>query len=412
MQVASAFAALALLCACKGTPPAVDASTPDASLDATDASDADTERTWHTRLGSACDVRFADDPAWESSTISWVACTDGPPTGCREASTSMAGAIAPLTLRAVGAYTAAGTISMLRVSALPNGKERTYLGPPDGPARVVIETACAGGHYAVGDDSAVLEAGHSFYTGPFSNDPTWDAPTAKLGSELGEVIFDPSLTVTGRSVRAVDARSRVLRTDPTTPLFKALEAQPIFKASLDGVVAKGDVAVFRAETIPEQLGVQVGSSAPVPWYTVARGEGVSAPARDRDTLYWLQGHGRDKNNVFTSIDVFSAPFPTSSARPIAKKVGATGLTTSNDPIAGAGRVAWRTWLDADHSAVDVLDVASSRTVRFTPPRDKTIGRLVWVDDREVAVEIFKAGSRSMTGRMQTWRIALAGLPPP
>ncbi len=299
---------------------------------------------------------------------------------------------------------------MLRAGPLAHNLERYFLGPPDGPANVVIETTCASHalYSAVGDDSAMIGVDKTFFTGPFANTFGWRIPSGTLGPELGEVIMSSSIAITSRSIRSVDERSRVLRTDPTAPPFRAHDALPIFSSSLDGVVARQAVTVFVAESIPEKFGIQIGALPPEIWYTAAAGEGLSAPARDGDQIVWFYGHGRDNNNHFTSIDVFSAAFPLSNAPPVRRKIGTTKLRTMTEPIAGAGHVAYKSWLDAAHSMVLVLDSASGRTVQFTPPHDRTIGRLVWVNDQEVAIEIVDANRRTMSALL--WRISLASMP--
>jgi len=271
---------------------------------------------------------------------------------------------------------------------------------------------------AIGADGAALEihgpAGEtSFLAGPFTTDAAWQAPAASFGpTEFGEVILGAPPAVADRSIRAVDARMRVFRSTPSTGAFKTWPVGSQFRVGLEQAVARGDTTLFLSESIPEVIGAQIGAAAPAAWYTAPAGGGVSAPAIDDATVYVLVGAGRDKNNGYTSVEVFSAPLPTSTpAAPAAlRRVGATSLHAMDAPIAGAGHVAWRVWLDPDHTAVDVLDVASSRRVRFTPPPARRVGRLVYVDDAELAVVVVDAANRSMTAPTWTWRVRLDALP--
>jgi hypothetical protein len=309
---------------------------------------------------------------------------------------------------------------LVRIAGLAGPRERYVLGPPDGPARMMLDASCAGGSgtqpgsFAVADDGALLSfdsrSERTFFAGPFADDPAWHSPVARLTeAALGEAILNEPLTVSGRSIRAVDARQRVLRSSAGT--FSARAAGPRFRGSLDHAVARGDVTVFRVETIPEAFGIQIGDTAPTIWLQPAAGLGVSAPALDGNELYWLQGKGRDKNNGFSSIEVFSATFPTSASPPLPRRIASTASTILSEPAAGGGHVAYEVLVGHDgRAAVDVLDVATSRTVRFDPPASRTAARIVYVDAKELAVEVTEARGRSMTAPMWTWRVELAGLP--
>jgi hypothetical protein len=414
--------ALLGLVACKqsGTPTApLDGASPTPS-GAVPAGDASVVTKW-SKLDPVGSCDLAVTGASPSGLV-WKACSGGPrPPDCSELTTTLS--TSPFgTLRAVGAATSSGTMLFVRIAGLADHHERYVLGPPDGPARLMLDASCAGGHgtqpgsFAVSGDGALLSfdslGDRAFFAGPFSDDPVWHAPAAHLTqSALGEAILNEPLTVSGRSIRAVDARQRVLRSSPTAGSFSAQAAGPLFRGSLDHAVARGDVTVFRVETIPEAFGIQVGDTAPALWFQPAAGQGVSAPAIDASELYWLQGKGRDRNNGFSSIEVFSAPFPTSSSPPSPRRIASTATTILSEPTAGAGHVAYEVLVDPDRrAAVDILEVATSRTVRFEPPASKTVARIVYVDAKEVAVEVTDARERSMTSPMWTWRITLAGLP--
>lgn len=412
-------AALFFLIACKQAPPAPGdavAPVPSASVPLPDAAVA---TSW-TKLApvGACELAIAGS---SPSGLAWNACSGGPPT-CRELATTLPTAPFGSTLRATGAATNGGTMLLVRVAGLPDRHERYVLGPPDGPARVILDASCdashgtQGGSFAVGADGALLSfdsrGERTFFAGPFTDDPAWRAPAARLTeAALGEAILNEPLTVSGRSIRAVDARQRLLRSSVAAGTFSARAAGPLFRGSLDHVVARGDVTVFRVETIPEAFGVQLGDAAPAIWLQPARGLGMSAPALDGSELYWLQGQGRDKNNGFSSIEVFSAAFPTSASPPSPRRIASTASTILSEPVAGAGHVAYEVLVGGGRTAVDVLDVASSRTVRFDPPASRSVARIVFVDAKELAVEVTDtARVRSMTAPMWTWRVELAGLP--
>jgi len=413
-------AALLFLIACKqaGTPPATgDAVAPAPSASA--PAEAAAAATW-SKLApvGACELAIAGS---SPNDLTWNACSGGPPT-CRELATTLPTAPFGTTVRAVGAATSAGTMLLVRVAGLPDRHERYVLGPPDGPSRVILDASCdsihgtQGGSFAVAADGALLSfvsrGERTFFAGPFGDDPAWRAPAARLTeATLGETILNEPLTVSGRSIRAVDARQRVLRSSVAAGTFAARAAGPLFRGSLDHVVARGDVTVFRVETIPEAFAVQLGDAAPAIWLQPAPGLGVSAPALDGGDLYWLQGQGRDKNNGFSSIEVFSAAFPTSASPPSPRRIASTASTLLSEPVAGGGHVAYEVLAGAGRTAVDVLDVATSKTVRFDPPASRSVARIVYVDAKELAIEVTEAARvRSMTAPMWTWRVELAGLP--
>ncbi len=375
--------------------------------------------TWTTHTVDGCRLQIADDAAHAATGIVWRPCAGtGLPAGaCQEL-----GAPDPQTLLfATGAFADGGTIVMIRSTVLFSGDgERYVLGPPDGPPRLVMKLKCptgtAAGPMVVGADGAALEIATAhqfdFLAGPFAPSPAWAAPAARISeAKLGETILDQPFALAGRSVRAVDARERVLRSSPSTGDFTTWRAGPAFRSTIGHAVARGDTTLFLADSIPEVVGIQRGSSPPAVWYAPPAGGGVSAPALDGATVYFLQGRGRDKNNHYTGIDLFSAPL--AAAAPSPRRLAPTSAQLMPDPIAGGGHVAWRVWLQPDRSAVDVLDVASGKRVRFTPPQGRTTGRLVFVDAQELGVEVVDAATaRSMSAHTWTWRLRLDALPSP
>ncbi len=369
-----------------------------------------------TRTIAGCENGFADAPALAETQLVWGPCTSSPDAGCRELDTASA-----MSVHVVASGTREGPMLFVRIVST-TGEEEYVLGPPDGPARVVLTTHCTSrasmGAMAIGLDGAALElhgpARESvFLAGPFAPDASWQTPAAAYGrEEFGEVILGYPFAVAGRSIRAVDARQRIFRSSSSTSAFTAMPAH--FRGTLGDAVAVGDATIAVVETIPETLVLQLGDAPPVAWYRPPRGGGVSAPAIDGDTAYLLVGSGRDRNNGYAAIDVYGAPIPTSTMPPVLQRVGATSagsLHWMSNPVAGGGHVAWRAALDAEHAAIDVLDLVSSRRTRFVAPSSTGIANVLWVDDTELGVEVLhedEAGS--MTARSWIWRVTLAGLP--
>ncbi|MFY0536816.1 hypothetical protein [Nannocystis pusilla] len=122
---------------------------------------------------------------------------------------------------------------------------------------------------------------------------------------------------------------------------------------------------------------------------------------------WLEGRGRDNNNFYKAIALWTADVVDGPTLANARQVLPLPLKTMMTPQFGGGVAAIFMRERADGLMIVKLDPLEQRALRA--PVDRIVERVLWITSEEVAVRI---GSGEMGGDPGVIRrIPLAALPP-
>ncbi|WAS94235.1 hypothetical protein [Nannocystis punicea] len=371
--------------------------------------------TWTTlTVVPGCELQIADTPASLGPPLAWTQCKDGPD-GCLEASTQTAGALAP-DVDVVG-LSHGGQVTIAALLSLSGPRSRYVLAPRDGLPFFAVEGArevgCSLGHVGISDDGAVIEvlfdhddgyASRAYLRGPLAEDASWREVAAVLPRrQFPQFIGESVLSVGGRVM--VEQNGGPLRWyDPKDRRWVEVPG------SHDGweccASGHGDAVVFSYAAIPERpMAARLGERA----HPLRRGPvaGMSPVMIDGARAAWLEGSGRDNNNIYKKIDLWTADVVEGPALANARHVLALPLKTMPMAHVGGGVVAIRMPERADGLRIVRLDPLEQRVLRA--PAGLTIERLLWITSDEVAVRI---GPGEMSAKASVMRrIPLAALPP-
>jgi hypothetical protein len=371
--------------------------------------------TW-TRLKvvPGCELQIADTPASLGPPLVWAPC-EGGPDGCVEAPTQTIEALAP-DVDVVG-LSRGGQVTIAALLSLPGPRTRYVLAPRDGLPFFAVEGArdmgCSLGQIGLSDDGAALEvlfdhddghASRAYLRGPLAEDASWREVAAVLPRrQFPRFIGESVLSVGGRVM--VEQSGGPLRWyDPRDRRWVEVPG------SNDGweccASGHGDAVVFSYAAIPERpMAARLGERA----RPLRRGPvgGASPVMIDGARAVWLEGSGRDNNNIYKSIDLWTAEVVEGPALANARQVLPLPLKTMPMALFGGGVVAIRMPERADAVMIVRLDPLERRALRA--PVDQNIERLLWITSDEVAVRIGPGEMRAEASVMR--RIPLAALPP-
>ena len=185
---------------------------------------------------------------------------------------------------------------------------------------------------------------------------------------LGDLIPGGYVTE-GSAITLYDHRSRLIRGDPASEKFAVLLQDPRW-FNIDWIAAAGDALLLGTATNPERSGfIPVNSHTPITLLDVPPRGGTSPIVVADERLYWAEGRGRDKNNRYDEIGLWTGPLPV--VAPFApRRIAGTDQRYMMQLHAGGERVAYLTHA-ADAKQVRelvVVDVADggSRRVATTP----------------------------------------------
>ena len=217
---------------------------------------------------------------------------------------------------------------------------------------------------------------------------------------LGDLIPGGYVTE-GSAITLYDHRSRLIRGDPASEKFAVLLQDPRW-FNIDWIAAAGDTLLLGTATNPERSGfIPVNSRTPIPLLDVPPGGGTSPVVVADERLYWAEGRGRDKNNRYDEIDLWTGPLPV-VAPFTPRRIAGTDQRYMMQLHAGGERVAYLTHAaDAKQVrelvVVDVADGGSRRVA--TTPRGPVLGILGLTRD-EVLLTVATPGAapgRSIEG---------------
>ena len=358
-------------------------------------------------IAPGCTVQVADAPAALKAPLDWRPCVGGPG-GCSELSR----ADANLAVQGLGH---GDRVSLAVFESLPGPRARYLLTPRDGPPFFAVEgprdTQCSLAIVGLSDDGAVVEisfdnadgfASRAYLRGPLADDPAWRRVTAVLPRRdypdfIGESVFSAGGRVVveqnGGPLRWFDAETKRWHEVPGSHDGWACCAR-----------GHGDAVTFLIESIPERtLAARLGEPA----HPLRRGavDGISPIAIEGTRAVWLEGRGRDNNNLYRRIELWTGALGPGLTLEDATLVTALPRTTMTTPTLGGGTVT----VPLQDRGLLILRPGEPGTRTFMPPAGLMIERLLWVTRDEIAVEIGPGGRHVEPSRIQ--RIPLAALPP-
>jgi len=373
--------------------------------------------TWSSlEIATGCAVRIAGKPAALGTPLEWLPCADGPE-GCRELVTrSAADALAPSI--SVQGLAHGDQVTLAVFSFLPGLTARYVLAPRDGPPFFAIEgpreERCSLGAVGLSDDGAVVEitfdnadgyASRAYLRGPLREDPVWRRVAAVLPRrEFPDFIGESAFSAGGRVV--VEQNGGPLRwfDKDAKRWVEVAGSHDGWECCADG---HGDAVTFMLESIPEKvMAARLGERA-----HALRSEpfdGTSPVAIDGSRAVWIEGFGRDNNNIYKRVELWAADVTKGLALANAVKIATLPRTTMAVPTFGGGVVVVPLQEPKDGLAVVRLDEPNDIRA-LKPPTGLMVERLLWIADDEIAVQIGKGGMHVEPS--QLLRIPLASLPP-
>lgn len=371
--------------------------------------------TWTTlTVAPGCELQIADAPAELGPPLTWTPCKGGPE-GCLEAPTQTAEALAP-DIDVVG-LSRGGQVTIAALRSLPGPRSRYLLALRDGLPFFAVEgprdVQCSLGQVGLSDDGAVIEvvfdnaggyASRAYLRGPLREDAAWREVAAVLPrKQFRGFIGESVLSVGGRVV--VEQNGGPLRWYDAEA--KRWQEVPGSREGWECCASgHGDAVVFALEGIPERpMAARLGEGA----HSLRRGPvaGTSPVMIDGARAVWLEGRGRDNNNFYRSIALWTADVVDGPALANARQVLPLPLKTMRTPQFGDGVVAIPMRESMEGLMLVKLDPEEQRALRA--PVGQRVERVLWITSDEVAVRI---GSGEMGGAPGVlWRIPLAALPP-
>lgn len=358
---------------------------------------------WFTlKVPEGCVARVARDPDTDVPVARWAACPGV--AGCQTLAPPASEAPRVGPLRLLHANTREG--QQIAVYSGHGAHQRVQIGPLDDPPYVVVDVDASGGkcslgQVAFGDSNAIVEligvgpksaVDRYFLDGPLRSSMIWYDATMRIApGSLGDII-PGGYAAPGSSITLYDHRSRLIRGEPATGQFTVLLQDPRW-SNIDWIAAAGETLLLGTATIPERTGfIPVNSSTPVPLLEVPRGGGTSPVVVDGDRLYWAEGRGRDENNNYDEIDLWTGPVP-GEGRFTPRRIAGTDQRTMMQLHAGGERVAYLTYAadPMQSRALVVVDVANGGSRRVTTTPLGPIREIVGLSSDEVLLTVARPG---------------------
>jgi len=303
-------------------------------------------------------------------------------------------------------------------SFLPGPGARYVLAKRDGLSFFAIEgpreTQCSLGSVGLSDDGAVVEiafdnadgyASRAHLRGPLREDKAWTRVAAVLPRrEFPDFIGESAFSAGGRVV--VEQNGGPLR------WFDADARRWVeVKGSHDGweccASGHGDAVTFMLESIPEKvMAARLGERA----HSLRgdRFDGTSPVAIDGARAVWIEGFGRDNNNIYRRVELWTADVTKELALANAVKIAVLPRTTMAVPTFGGGVVAVP--LPEPEDGLEVIRLDRPDDVRvLKAPAGLMVERILWVAADEIAVQIGPGGMHAEPSALR--RIPIASLAP-
>ncbi len=336
------------------------------------------------KVPEGCVTRVARDPGADVPVARWVTCPGVD--GCQTLAPPAGDPPQAGPLRMIYADTREG--QQMAVFTGQGMHQRVQIGPLDGPPYVVVDVdgsdgKCSLGQVALGRYNAIVEliavgpqdaVDRYFLDAPLGSSMIWYEARMRIApGSLGDLI-PGGYVAEDSAITLYDQRSRLIRGDLASEKFTVLLEDPRW-FNIDWIVAAGDTLLLGTATIPERSGfIPVNSRTPIPLFDVPPGGGTSPVVVAGDRLYWAEGRGRDKNNRYQEIDLWTRPLP-GGAPFTPRRIAGTDQRHMMQLHAGGERVAYLTYADdakqvRELVVVDVADGGSRRVA--TTPRGRVL----------------------------------------
>jgi len=368
-------------------------------------------------IAEGCEVRVAENPEAFDLRLDWKPCPAGPP-GCREISTNLGADLFD------GSRYLQGTMHRKEVSlvvsfSLPGPVRQHAIAPLDGAPFVVFEQPpdadCSVGVGDVSEDGAVVEvtydhkggyASRAYIRGPFRPDPAWDRVDARLlRSEFPRFIGEAELSVAGR-VAVAASGGPVRWFDPATEKWVKVPGSKGGWACC--FEAHGDYLTFMIEAFPERvMAARLGEPARA-LRPAVEGGGTSPIAIDGERAVWAEGHGRDNNNYYQSVELLTGRITSQLSIENARSVAALPLDWMPRPVFNGGMAVVSLYKRGEVDRLAVIRVADGEIRALAAPDGLRNERILWVTGDEIAVMVGQGGNHM--GPSTIRRVPITALP--
>lgn len=345
-----------------------------------------TTTTWTSRaIAPGCAVEVADAPAALGPPVQWRACAGDIP-GCLEATTGEhAGAIAGVVRD--------GAVTIAATTFLPGSRLRHVLAPRDGLPFAAVEgprdESCQLAGVTLTEDGGAIEvtfdhadgyASRAYLRGPLAADPAWSTiaavlPRAQFPDFIGESVFSAG----GRVV--VEQNGGPLRWYDGAGWIEVPGSRGGWACCAEG---HGDVITFLLSGIPEQAKVARLGEPARPLLREAL-DGVSEVALAGRRAAWVRGFGRDRNNIYERVELWTGTLSERLEIEGAARVAALPHRTMVSPRIGGDVVV----VPAEDrgAALLVYRVGGAGSSTFKAPAGGRIERVLWIGGDELAVQV-------------------------
>jgi hypothetical protein len=312
-----------------------------------------------------------------------------------------------------------GEVLIVGSISLPGPILQRVIAPLDGAPFLVLEqpadAGCNIGQVGLSRDGAVVEiayeerggfASRAYLSGPYREDPSWSEVAARLlRKDYPGFVGDSVLLVDGRV--AVAASGGPIRW--FAPESGAWTKVP---RSREGwaccFAAHGEFATFMIETIPERVMVaRLGEPARELRPTV-KGGGTSPIAIAGNRAVWAEGRGRDKNNIYERVELWTGELSEQLGIERERKVIDLPLDGMPRPAFNDGVAVVRLYTGEGADRLAVIRLAEGEVRLLVAPEGLRHERLLWFDRDEIGVMIGPGGSHM--GPSTFRRFPIAALP--
>lgn len=363
-------------------------------------------------VAPGCSVEIADAPPAVGVPLEWVECADRTP-GCEEAALQRRESDGSTMNLAVQALGHGDTATLAVFSFLPDLRARYVLAPLHGIPFFAVEgprgEGCSLGQVGLSDTGAVVEvvfdhrngyASRAYLGGPLREDPAWRRVRAVLPRrEFPEFIGESVLYAGGRIV--VEQNGGPLRW-----FDEGADKWVEIRGSRGGWAccadARGDVVTFLLASIPEQAMIaRLGESAKT--LHSRRVDGTSPVAIDGNQAVWVQGFGRDRNNHYRRVELWSAELTAELKLVNATKLVDLPRDTMAVPTLAGGVVAVP--MAEPGAGLMVMHVDVPLVREASPPTGMVVERLLWVEKHEIGLQVGAGGRDASPSRVRRLRIS-------
>jgi hypothetical protein len=352
-------------------------------------------------IAEGCTVRMAENPSAFDLRLDWKPCENGPP-GCRETSTFLGGDLLDGSRYLRGAMHR-GNVWLVASFSLAGPILQYAIAPLDGAPFMVVEqppdAACSVGIGQLSDDGGVVEiaydnvagyASRAYLRGPLREDASWSKVAARLlRSEFPRFVGEAELSIGGRVTVAANG-GPIRWFDPASAEWSRVPGSKRGWACCFS--GHGDYVTFMIESVPERVMVAKLGEPARELRPVVKGGGTSPVSIDGNRALWCEGRGRDVNNYYRSIDLWTGEVTAEIEIENARVVTSLPLDAMTAPRFHDGVAVISLYERGEADRLAVVRVADGETRLLVAPEGLRFERLLWVTGDEIAVMVGPGGN--------------------